>query len=203
MRTWIALFRGINVMGRKLLPMKELVALMERGGFKGVRSYIQSGNVVFQCSRGTPRSLGTRIAGLVRKSRGFSPKVLVLGAEELAAAIAANPFTEAERDHKALHLLFLAELPQAANLALLTQLKVGREAFALKDKVFYLHTPDGFPQSRVRSRAERCIGVDATARNWRTVNTLLRIARGRARELSRSQLAATGSSPRARRQLRR
>jgi uncharacterized protein (DUF1697 family) len=55
----------------------------------------------------------------------------------------------------------------------LAQLDLGREAFALKGSVFYLYTPDGFPDSVVRSRLERCLGVAATGRNWRTANQLL------------------------------
>jgi uncharacterized protein (DUF1697 family) len=55
-------------------------------------------------------------------------------------------------------------------------LAVGREAFALKSKIFYLHTPDGFAESKLRSRVERIMGVDATARNWRTVTALNALA---------------------------
>jgi uncharacterized protein (DUF1697 family) len=57
----------------------------------------------------------------------------------------------------------------------LARLDAGREAFRLAGGVFYLWTPDGFPASVLRSRIERCLGVPATARNWRTVNELLKL----------------------------
>jgi uncharacterized protein (DUF1697 family) len=175
--TWIALFRGINVVGNHLLPMKDLATLLEREGFEGVRTYIQSGNVVFQSSKGTSNSLAKRIGNLVLKSYGFHPQVFVLSVRDLISAAATNPFPEAEADPKALHLFFLSELPRSPDLESLSRLKIGKEAFALKGKVFYLHTPDGFSVSKLRARAERFIGVGATARNWRTVNKLLEMAR--------------------------
>src|SRR5450631_2664484 len=100
MTTWIALLRGVNVVGKRLLPMKDLVLLLERAGFNGVRSYIQSGNVVFRTSGGRSRELGRRIGELVLTSRGFEPKVLVLSVAELERALAANPFRGAEADPK-------------------------------------------------------------------------------------------------------
>jgi uncharacterized protein (DUF1697 family) len=175
--TWIALFRGINVLGNRLLPMKDLATLLEREGFEGVRTYIQSGNVVFQSSKGTSDSLAKRIGNLVLKSYGFHPQVFVLSVRELTSAAATNPFSKAEADPKALHLFFLSELPRSPDLESLSRLRTGREAFRLKGRVFYLHTPDGFGVSKLAARAERFIGVGTTARNWRTVSKLLEMVR--------------------------
>jgi uncharacterized protein (DUF1697 family) len=175
--TWIALLRGINVVGKRMLPMKDLVTFFERAGFKGVRSYIQSGNVVFRSPKGTPSTLARRIGGLILKHHGFEPKVLVLSVLELESAVAANPFRSAEEDPGALHLFFLSETPSAPDIDSLNQLKTSTERVALKARVLYLHTPDGFGVSKLAKRAERLIGVDATARNWRTVNKVLQIAR--------------------------
>jgi len=174
---WIALFRGINVGGSQVLPMKDLTALLESGGLGAVRTYIQSGNVVFQKSQGTSISLAKRIGDLVLKSRGFLPKVFVLSSRELSNAVAANPFPQAEADPKAVHLYFLSKLPSAPDFESLNRLRTGREAFELKGKVFYLYTPDGFGVSKLAAGAERFLGADATARNWRTVNKLIEMAR--------------------------
>jgi uncharacterized protein (DUF1697 family) len=174
--TWVALLRGINVVGKRVLPMQDLVTLCERAGFKGVQSYIQSGNVVFRSPKGPPSTLARRIGGLILKNHGFEPKVLVLSVRELESAVAANPFREAEGDPGALHLFFLSETPRAPDIDSLSQLQTSTERFALKAKVFYLHTPDGFGISKLAKRAERLIGVDATARNWRTVNRVLQLA---------------------------
>ena len=176
MKTWIALLRGVNVGGARKLPMKDLVALLERAGFSSVRTYIQSGNVVFQSSKGTARALSTRIAELILKKFGFQSEVLVLSLRDLTEAIKGNPFPQADDDHKSLHLFFLSERPRDPDLKSLATLKSGREAFALVGAVFYLHTPDGFVDSKLAARAERLLGVQATARNWRTVNQLLQLA---------------------------
>jgi uncharacterized protein (DUF1697 family) len=177
MATWIALLRGINVLGRKVVPMKVLSAALQRDGLRNVRTYIQSGNVVFQSSRGTPNTLAQRIGKVVLDSHGFQPRVLVLSSEDLMRAAVGNPFPKAATAPTTLHLFFLASSPQTPDLESLSRLKSGREAFELRGRVFYLYTPDGFAVSRVRDRIERFLGVDATARNWRTVGRLIEMAR--------------------------
>jgi uncharacterized protein (DUF1697 family) len=184
LKTWIALLRGINVVGRRQLLMKDLSAILERGGFSSVRTYIQSGNVVFESARGSARSLAAEIGALIRKRAGFEPQVMVLSPRELAAAVRGNPFPEADRDHKALHLFFLSARPPRPDLDSLSRLKRGREGFALEGKVFYLFTPHGFPQCELHDKVERFLGVQATARNWRTAQQLLSLSAPAARQPS-------------------
>lgn len=175
MKTWIALLRGINVVGRNKVPMKELATAFEGAGFRSVRTYIQSGNVIFQSRAGDTRALAARITRLIKKEFGFEPLVLVLSGAQLAAAVRGNPFPAARDNHKLLHIFFLSGRPVKPDLAALERSRAGREEFALKGGCFYLYTPDGFPESVVRSRMERCLGVLATGRNWRTANELLRL----------------------------
>ena len=161
------------MLGNRKLPMKDLAVLLQNDGLSCVRTYIQSGNVVFRSYKASARALSTQIAQLIMTKVGFQPQVMVLSEQELAAAIRGNPFPAAVRDHKSLHLYFLSERPKNPDLGALTKLRMGREAFALKRGVFYLHTPEGFAASKVHARVERCLGVHATARKWRTVNQLL------------------------------
>lgn len=172
---WLALLRGINVVGRNKVPMKALASALESEGFAAVRTYIQSGNVLFRSSSRDRRALASRIARLVAGNFGCEPAVLLLSRAELAAAVRRNPFPGADANHKSLHLYFLAARPKSPDIDALTRLDAGREAFRLEGGVFYLWTPDGFPDSVLRSRVERCLGVPATARNWRTVNELLKL----------------------------
>ena len=174
-KTWIALLRGVNVVGRNKVPMKELAAALEHAGFRSVRTYIQSGNIIFQSTAGTPRTLGTRIARLIHREFGFAPQVMVISGDELARAVRGNPFPGALENHKLLHIFFLSEKPARPDLESLSKLDAGREAFALKGAVFYLYTPDGFADSVLHPRIERCLGVHATGRNWRTANELLKL----------------------------
>jgi uncharacterized protein (DUF1697 family) len=173
--TWLALLRGINVVGNNKVPMKALASALESAGFQAVRTYIQSGNIVFRSSSGDRGALAKKIERLVELKFDCAPAVLVISKAELAAAVAANPFPEAQQNHKLLHLYFLSSRPKSPDMDSLARVDAGREAFELKGDVFYLWTPDGFADSALRSRVERCLGVAATARNWRTVNELLKL----------------------------
>jgi uncharacterized protein (DUF1697 family) len=155
--------------------MKALASALETAGFQSVRTYIQSGNIVFGSTAGDPGALASKIERLLARDFACAPTVLVISKAELAAAIRGNPFPGASRNHKSLHLYFLASRPESPDIESLARLDAGREAFELKGRVFYLWTPDGFADSVLRSRVERCLGVPATARNWRTVNELLKL----------------------------
>ncbi len=177
MATWIALLRGINVGGRNILPMKELVRDLESLGLEDVRTYIQSGNAVFRAAGEEPSGLGEKIAATIEKRHGFRPQVLLLAAGELQDAIAANPFPEAEAEPKSLHLSFLAAPPPAPDLEALRAVKSPTERFHLTDRVFYLHAPDGIGRSKLAAKVEKRLGVPITARNWRTVSKLRQMTR--------------------------
>ena len=177
MQTYVALLRGINVGGSHMLAMKDLKLLFEQNSCVDVRTYIQSGNVVFRSSVSDARRLAQQVTAAVSKGRGFEPRVLVLTRSELERAAANNPFPEAEGNPKCVHLFFLAEPAKKADLKSMETLKARTERFGLKGKVLYLHTPDGFGTSKLAARAERLLGVEATARNWRTVTTLLEMAK--------------------------
>lgn len=173
MPTYIALFRGINVGGNHMLPMKELKRVLEKDGCQDVRTYIQSGNVILTSSIADPAKLARRLSAAVSKSHGFEPRVMVLSAGELQRAASGNPFAAGVDNPASLHLFFLEANPRSPDLNALEALKTKTEAFALKGAVFYLHTPDGLGRSKLATRIERSLGVQGTARNWRTVTTLL------------------------------
>jgi uncharacterized protein (DUF1697 family) len=176
MSTWVALLRGINVGGNCMLPMKELASLMEKCGCSEVRTYIQSGNVVFRAPKTQATQLPKRIGKLVLETRRFQPSMLVLSLEELERAVASNPFPKAAAEPKSLHLFFLAAEPKNPDVESLGRIKAASENFVFAGKVFYLHAPNGFGTSKLAARAEKLLGVPATARNWRTVTKLLEMA---------------------------
>jgi uncharacterized protein (DUF1697 family) len=176
--TYIALLRGINVGGKHKLPMSDLKLLLEQNGCVDVRTYIQSGNVILSSAVKDPAVLEKQITAAISKRHGFAPRVLLLTWAELEKAAAANPFPQAAENPKSLHLVFLDAPPKNPDLKSLESLRTGNEAFALKGKVFYLYTPDGFGQSKLAERAGRLLGVESgTARNWRTVTTLLEMSK--------------------------
>ena len=139
----VALLRGINVGGNHSVPMKELAALFTKCGCSDVATYIQSGNVVFQSAKGTTHSIGMRIALLIKQEFKFDVPVMTLSDTELFEALRNNPLPKAISEPSYFHVCFLAETPAKPDLNSLTQLKTAKEAFALKGRVFYMHTPDG------------------------------------------------------------
>jgi uncharacterized protein (DUF1697 family) len=179
MRTYVALLRGINLVGRNQLPMASLRSLLEQDGCVDVRTYIQSGNAIFRTRISDPERVATRLTAAIAKCHGFEPRTLVLTIDELETAAAGNPFKRAADDPRRVHVFFLAEAPAKPDLKRLDAIR-STERYALKGRAFYLHTPDGFGTSKVAERVERALGVAATARNWRTVTTLIEMARSHA-----------------------
>jgi uncharacterized protein (DUF1697 family) len=177
MKSYIALLRGINVGGRHVLPMKELRELLENQGLQNVRTYIQSGNVVFQSVENDTSRLAADISAAILEEYGFEPAVLILASEEMEEAMVANPFPEAQSEPKFLHLFFMASLPRSPDLQALQGLKKGEERFALRGAVFYLHAPDGIGRSKLAANIEKALGVPVTARNWLSVSKIMAIAR--------------------------
>jgi uncharacterized protein (DUF1697 family) len=177
MKTYVALFRGLNVGGSNVLPMKDLVALLENLGSQNVRTYVQSGNAVFRNGEGNASLLSNKITAAIRESRGFEPRVLLLEPEEIERAVESNPFPEAESEPKTLHVHFLASMPRNPDLGALESIKSDRERFVLKDGVFYLHAPDGIGRSKLAANAEKLLGVSMTGRNWRTVCKVMALAK--------------------------
>lgn len=176
MKTWVALFRGINVGGNNILPMKELVAALENVGCQEVETYIQSGNTVFRSEETDASLLSNRIGAAIKESHSFEPRILVLGSGEVERVVGSNPFPEAESEPKSLHVYFLSSSPERPDLEALEGIKGDRERFVLEGDVFYLYAPDGVGKSKLAAKAEKLLGVSATARNWRTVRKLLAMA---------------------------
>jgi uncharacterized protein (DUF1697 family) len=141
MKIYVAFFRGINVGGNNPLPMKTLVAALDSIGARKVRTYIQSGNAVFESAEKSLARLSKQLSAEINKRCGFEPHVHILTLEALSKAIAANPFPDAVADPSSLHLGFLSSSPKSPNLAKLATLRTDRERFLLVERVLYLHAP--------------------------------------------------------------
>ena len=174
MKTYIALFRGINVGGNNILPMKDLVKLLEGMGFKEVKTYIQSGNAVFKSASLKIDKTAKEISQKIFNSYGFTSTVLVLEISDIQEAIDNNPFKTTEG--KALHFFFLESIPANPDLKALQEIKLKTEEFKLIKKIFYIYAPDGIGKSKLASIVEKKLGVPATGRNWNTVSKLVEMA---------------------------
>jgi uncharacterized protein (DUF1697 family) len=177
MPTYIVLLRGIGG-GIRTLPMKKAVAALEGSGLANVQSYIATGNFVLTSRKQAPQ-LAKHIEACIEKNFGFFSKTFVLSVAELEHAAKGNPFPQAEADPKSLHLFFLAAPTSKAKLDAINKAKAAHEEIVLRKRVLYFYAPAGFGTSKVAGRIERLLGVDTTARNWRTVTKVLELARAR------------------------
>lgn len=173
MKKYIALLRGINVGGKNLLPMQDLVAMLQSMGAFEISTYIQSGNVLFTASIANADDWCQNLAQKIQAEKGFTPPLLLLNKTDFDKAIAANPFPE--ENGKILHCFFLAQEPARNCLQKLARIKSDSERIDLLGRVLYLYTPDGFGRSKLAARAEKILGVPATARNWNTVVKLAQL----------------------------
>lgn len=176
MAKWIALLRGINVGGHNRLPMKDLVTCFMDAGCSSISTYIQSGNVAFRHAGFDAPRLSRLLSETILKAHGFEPKVLLLSVEDFDHVLTSNPFPDAVHDPKTLHVFFLSEKAESADLEAIRKIAAVSESFSLTDSAFYLHAPDGTGRSKLAAKVERLLGVDVTARNWRTVSSLAKLA---------------------------
>jgi len=166
------LFRGINVGGHHILPMKALRALLESLDCGDVATYIQSGNAVFSHAESNAATLEAAISGAIAESFGFETRVMLLSVDEFARCVNENPFSLAVEEPKALYLWFLSALAEDPDTEKMNSLKTGNEEYVLAGKVFYLLAPDGIGRSKLAASVEKLLGVPATARNFRTASKL-------------------------------
>lgn len=168
----VALYRGINVGGKNCVKMESLRAMHERLGHGGVKTYIQSGNVVFSAAE-PAEDVARACAVEFARDFGFSSRVMIVEATRWAEIVANAPYEEqAGEDAKTVHVGICLGPPDADRLAALLAKAKGRESFEVRGDVVYLHAPDGLGRSKFAAGMEKAAGVPMTMRNWRTMETL-------------------------------
>lgn len=165
---YVALLRAVNV-GGKVVKMAELRKAFEKLGCTDVRTYLQSGNVVF----------GGKKPADLEKKLGLGARVLLMSEKEWAAVVKASPFKKEAADPTKVHVSFLFEAPGKEGLAKLAAVKSGKDRYAIKGRTVHLHCPDGYGRSKLANPSlERALGVPATTRNWRTIEALAALLAG-------------------------
>jgi uncharacterized protein (DUF1697 family) len=165
----IALLRGVNVGGNKKVEMARLRALMEDLGHKDVRTYVNSGNVVFSGPRRSAKHLEAALA----RTFGFDVPVVLRTREELAGVVRANPLAKVASD-PAKHLVLFCSGKASVEL---DPGDFAPETFLVRGREVYLWAPGGIGTSPLaKALAAQPLGEKSTARNWRTVEKLLELA---------------------------
>jgi uncharacterized protein (DUF1697 family) len=173
-QTVVALLRGINLGSRNRMAMADLRELVEELGGEDVRTYLQSGNVVFR-SRGKPAELEATLARGIKRALGLDVSVLVRTKRQLQKIVADNPF--AKSDAKTLHVTLLAAKPKAPAARKLRDGSFEPDDVELSAREVYLHCPNGYGRTKLSNTfLEKRLGVRATTRNWKTITSLAELA---------------------------
>ncbi|MEV7521087.1 DUF1697 domain-containing protein [Streptomyces sp. NPDC091371] len=177
-KKYAALLRGINVGGKKKVPMAELRSVLEGLGHGDVQTYLQSGNAVFSSAEKDPAALARELEKAIEARFGFPVACLVVDGEYLRAVAEACPFPTAQLEGKQLHATFLSEQPGADRFAAIDQAAYLPEEYRLGDRVIYLYAPNGLGRSELGAALHKpslLKGIDATTRNWNTVAKLVEL----------------------------
>lgn len=178
MQTYISILRGINLGGHNTIKMDDLKKLLSEIGLQNIQTYIQSGNVVYQFRKTDTKNLDTLIRSKILDQYGFEVPVITMTLNELALTVKGNTFVENKtKDPAFFHITFLSDKPQPENLDNISATKYSPDEFAIIDKAVYLYCPKGYGITKLSNKfLETKLRVNATTRNWKTVNELLKIA---------------------------
>jgi uncharacterized protein (DUF1697 family) len=178
MTTYISILRGINVSGQKLIKMDALRKSYENLGFQNVKTYVQSGNVIFTDNDTDCRRLEQEISRQIEKDFEFDVPVIVLTIDKLKQITDNNPFLkDLNRDPTYLYVTFLSSTPELNDYKQIEDKKQNGEEIFFSDYAVYLYCPNGYGRTKLNNNfLEAKLKVGATTRNWKTTNELLKIA---------------------------
>ncbi len=166
--------------GRNRLPMARLVDIFESAGCERVRTYIQSGNVVFDAPAAVADHLPARVSALIREQLTLEVPIVARSASDFERIVAANPFiaADADTDRTILHVGFLVGRPSSAQVSSLDPERSPPDECVAHDRELYLRCPNGLARTKFTSTyLDRTLGTTTTIRNWRTTRALLDLAR--------------------------
>jgi uncharacterized protein (DUF1697 family) len=170
---YAAFLRGINVGGKNMIKMETLRAMFAALGFENVKSYVNSGNIVFETKKTNDLKLAEKIEKAIEKEFSFDVRVMVRAMSEIEEILKNNPFEGKFENHKALHVVFLNEELSKEKRELLLSNNGKDEEFAVRGREIFhnskIHTVDSLLGKDYLGKK---LKTPATARNWRTINKI-------------------------------
>lgn len=166
--------------GHRVIKMDALKKLYADLNLKNIRTYIQSGNVVFEEKDSNPKLIAKLISQKIMKDFGFEVPVIVLDLPDLTTILENNPFVnERAEDVKFLHVTLLSDYPDPSDIDKIKAGPYGADEFIVSGRTLYLFCPAGYGNTKLSNTFfESKLKVSATTRNWKTMNELWRIAAG-------------------------
>ncbi len=180
MYTFISLLRGINVGGQKQIRIPELAKLYEDAGFTNVRTYVQSGNIIFDTSERDQSVLSEVIERRILKIYKFSVEAFIRTPKDFKQLSDNNPFLKARHEDPAkLHVTFLKSTPAKSQINKIEIPDGSTDEYYIKEKEIYLFCPNGYGRTKLSNTFfEKKLDIPATTRNWNTINALYKITAG-------------------------
>lgn len=178
MTTYVAFLRGINVGAHNRMKMDELREICEALGLRDVRTYIQSGNVVFEAPGADAGILREELEGVIDREFGYDVTVMVRTREELEAVVEGQPFEEPTDDDTKLYVTFLREEPGDEQVEDLLAAGSDAERFVVSGREVYSELDKAQLGDGRFTDAGKRLGVPATRRNWDVVRNVLELASG-------------------------
>jgi len=178
MTTHISLLRGINVSGKNKIRMTDLRDLYASLGFAQVETYLQSGNVVFEAGETDGTVLSQQIEAAIVRAWGFDVAVLMRRPADIARIIENNPFlTERGEDPARQYVTFLHAAPGDIDASGLDGTEGGGDEYVVGEREVFVFCPNGYGRTKLSNTFfERKLKIQATTRNWKTVNALHQMA---------------------------
>lgn len=174
---YIALLRGVNV-GGKRIKMASLKVVFESMGFLNVKTYLQSGNVIFKNKSSNMEKITRDIERRICKTFGFLVKVIIRSENELEDIIKNNPFTAQNAEINNLYVSFLLYMPDKEILTNLDKYKGDKEKFEINGREIYLYLPNGYARTKLTNNMlEKKLKTVVTTRNWKTTNKLMELSK--------------------------
>jgi uncharacterized protein (DUF1697 family) len=176
---YIALLRGINVSGNNVIKMADLIKSFEKINFRNIKTYVQSGNVIFDYELIETAKLENKIEENISQTFGLSVKTIVRTSDELMEIINNNPFTKEQNvEFDKLHITLLSEEPEPTLVSALNINKEKNEIFKVISREVYLYCPNGYARTKLNNTMfEKKLNTSATTRNWKTIIKLLEISK--------------------------
>ena len=148
-------------------------------GCQDVRTYIQSGNVLFRTGPTAAEDIPSRISASILDRFGYRVPVVTRTAQELEEIVQRNPFLQAGAETDKLHVAFLAEQPDDAQVDALDPNRSPGDEFTVLGREIYLHCPNGLARTKLtNSYFDSKLSTISTMRNWKTVLKILELAAG-------------------------
>ncbi len=171
MKRYLALLRGINVSGQKIIKMDILKKSLTEIGLHNVQTYIQSGNIVFDYPEIEEKILATIIHERILNTWGYEIVVILLSREVIQKMLLENPYKN--EDKKDLYMTILSLPPEQGRIESISNISFSPDTFFVLDKTIYIHCPSGYGKTKLSNTFfEKKLKISATTRNLNTMQKL-------------------------------